>query len=106
MLIVDEPVRLSVRTGIRNNEIRNLARSGGMRLMQEDALGKVRSGITTFDEVMRVVSFDQARIIRCHTCGVVLVSSCLFGPYCGADARPAAPTPPAQDNRAPGAGGG
>ena len=105
MLTIDEPVRISVRTGIRDDEIRNLARSGGMRLMQEDALGKVRNGITTLDEVMRVVSFEQAPTIRCHTCGKGLVPSFLFCPYCGADARPAATTPPAQDDRAPGAGG-
>ena len=52
-------IRNSIRTEFRDDEIRNLARSGGMKLMQEDALEKVRSGVTT-----RSTTFEtpQARV--------------------------------------------
>ncbi len=57
VLVLDEQMRAAVRTGMRDEEIRNMARSGGMRLMQEDALEKVKNGLTTLEEVLRVVPF-------------------------------------------------
>jgi len=108
MLIVDEQVRGSIRTGIRDDEVRNLARSGGMRLMQEDALEKVKQGITTLDEVMRVISFEQALTVRCRNCGKALAPNFLFCPYCGAGTRQVSAGAPrlAQAGRAPGEGPG
>jgi type IV pilus assembly protein PilB len=93
MLIVDDQIRNSIRGGVRDDEIRNLARSGGMRLMQEDALEKVKSGITTLEEVLRVVSFDQALAIRCRNCGKALAPTFLFCPYCGSGTRQVASGP-------------
>ncbi len=90
LLLVDEQIRSAVRSGSRDEEIRNLSRSGGMRLMQEDALEKVKQGITTMDEVLRVVPFDNAITTRCRNCGRALAPAFLFCPYCGAGARQAA----------------
>jgi len=106
MLIIDEQVRNSVRAGIRDDEVRDLARSGGMRMMREDALEKVRAGITTLDEVMRVVAFEQSPTIRCLRCGKGLVPNFRFCPYCGAGApHVATGSRLAEDGRAPGEGG-
>ena len=93
LLLLDEQIRTSVRSNFRDEEIRNLARSGGMRLMQEDALEKVRQGITTLEEVLRVVPFDNAQAIRCRVCGKALAPAFLFCPYCGAGTRQVASTP-------------
>jgi type IV pilus assembly protein PilB len=87
LLMLDEQIRVSVRSNFRDDEIRNLARSGGMKLMQEDALEKVRLGITSLDEVLRVVPFEQATILRCRNCGKSLAPTFLFCPYCGAGTR-------------------
>jgi type IV pilus assembly protein PilB len=87
LLILDEQIRSAIRSGARDEEIRNLARSGGMRLMQEDALGKVKQGITTMEEVLRVVPFDNAVSVRCRNCGRALAPAFLFCPYCGAGTR-------------------
>ena len=87
LLQFDEQIRGSVRSQFKDEEIRNLARSGGMKLMQEDALEKVRQGVTTLDEVLRVVPFEQAQVVRCRSCGKALAPAFLFCPYCGAGTR-------------------
>jgi type IV pilus assembly protein PilB len=87
LLQLDEQIRSAIRSGARDEEIRNLARSGGMRLMQEDALEKVMQGITTMEEVLRVVPFDSAVSVRCRNCGRALAPAFLFCPYCGAGTR-------------------
>jgi type II secretory ATPase GspE/PulE/Tfp pilus assembly ATPase PilB-like protein len=89
LLMLDEQIRSAIRSGARDEEIRNLARSGGMRLMQEDALEKVKQGITTMEEVLRVVPFDSAVLVRCRNCGGTLVPAFMFCPYCGAGTRQA-----------------
>ncbi|HYE24407.1 MAG TPA: ATPase, T2SS/T4P/T4SS family [Clostridia bacterium] len=87
VLVIDEQIRASIRANFRDDEVRNMARSGGMRLMQEDALEKVKQGITTLEEVLRTVPFEQTSILRCRSCGKSLAPSFLFCPYCGAGTR-------------------
>jgi type II secretory ATPase GspE/PulE/Tfp pilus assembly ATPase PilB-like protein len=87
VLVLDEQIRSALRTEFRDDEIRNLARSGGMKLMQEDALEKVKNGVTTLEEVLRVVPFEQTSITRCRNCGKGLAPTFLFCPYCGAGTR-------------------
>jgi type II secretory ATPase GspE/PulE/Tfp pilus assembly ATPase PilB-like protein len=101
VLSMDDQVRSAIRGTSRDEEVRNLARSGGMRLMQEDAMEKVKIGITTLEEAMRVVPFEHESSMRCRTCGKGLAPSFLFCPYCGsgtrqvsaAGRRPMAPAP-------------
>ena len=100
LLTLDEQIRTAIRSGGRDEEIRNLARSGGMRLMQEDALQKVKEGITTMEEVLRVVPLDNAMTIRCRACGRALAPAFLFCPYCGAGTRQTASSAPRGARRA------
>src|ERR1700691_2179979 len=65
LLVLDESIRSAVRAGSRNDEIRILARQGGMKLMQEYALERVREGLTTLDEVLRVVPFEKIKASLC-----------------------------------------
>jgi type IV pilus assembly protein PilB len=87
VLVFNERLRSAVRSSAPDTEIRNLARSSGMRPMHEDAIEKVRLGITTMDELVRVVPFEQEVALLCHKCGKVLASGFLFCPYCGAGTR-------------------
>jgi rRNA maturation endonuclease Nob1 len=66
-----------------------------MKMMQEDALQKVKLGITTIDEVLRVVPFEQqSAVSRCRGCGKALAPAFLFCPYCGAGTRQVASARP------------
>lgn len=83
MLIVDEAMRHAIRGGGRNDEIRGLARHNGMRLMYEYAIERVREGLTTLEEVQRVVPFEATVTRSCVQCGRELSAAFPFCPYCG-----------------------
>jgi type IV pilus assembly protein PilB len=83
MLAVDESVRAAIREGGNSDEIRTLARQSGMKLMQEYALEHVRDGLTTLEEVQRVVPFAPVNTISCVSCGRELSPAFLFCPHCG-----------------------
>lgn len=86
-LVFDEAVRTAVRTGARDQEIRSLARANDMRMMQEDALEKVARGLTSLDEVLRAVPFENLVTARCKNCSRPLAPSFEFCPYCGGSTR-------------------
>jgi type IV pilus assembly protein PilB len=83
MLAVDESIRAAIREGGNSDEIRTLARQSGTKLMQEYALEHVREGLTTLEEVQRVVPFAPVNTISCISCGRELSPAFLFCPHCG-----------------------
>jgi type IV pilus assembly protein PilB len=83
MLLLDESVRAGIRSGERNDEIRTLARQNGMKLMQEYALEHVRGGLTTLEEVRRVVPFERIRASYCANCRHEMAPAFVYCPYCG-----------------------
>lgn len=83
MLQFSEALRQCVRTGAHNDQIRILARHNGIKFMQEYALDLVREGVTTFEEVQRVVPFGQLSAESCASCARELSPHFAFCPYCG-----------------------
>jgi type IV pilus assembly protein PilB len=83
MLRFNDALRQSARSGNHNDEMRVLARHNGIKFMQEYALDLVRDGLTTFDEVQRVVPLGQTSSESCGSCGRELSSSFAFCPFCG-----------------------
>jgi type II secretory ATPase GspE/PulE/Tfp pilus assembly ATPase PilB-like protein len=83
MLQFNEAWRQSVRSGNHNDQMRILTRHNGIKFMQEYALDLVREGITTFDEVQRVVAFGQVSVESCSCCARELSPHFAFCPYCG-----------------------
>ncbi len=55
---------------------------GGMRYMVEDGIEKVKAGITSVDELMRVL-YVKEEIIICKGCARALKSDFVTCPYCG-----------------------
>jgi type IV pilus assembly protein PilB len=86
LLAFNDSIRSAIRSGGRNEEIRELARQKGMKLMQEYALERVREGVTTIEEVLRVIPVEPIASSCCQTCGTDISSSFLFCPFCGAKA--------------------
>lgn len=95
VLYLDDSVRSAIRDGGRSDTIRALARAKGMRLMHEYALEHVLQGLTTLEEVQRVVPLEQVASINCASCLRELSATFAFCPYCG-EKRTAqeAPLPP------------
>jgi rRNA maturation endonuclease Nob1 len=109
-MVFTQPIRDLIAANATENELRQMAISRGMVTLGRNALDKVVSGITTVDEVFRVVETDadfasacpqcatplEAEFIMCPSCGYSVVSSCpgcrktlsqewKFCPYCRYD---------------------
>jgi type IV pilus assembly protein PilB len=85
--IIDKEVSEAIRTGAKPDEIRSLARHSGLKLLQEEALEKVWAGITTLEEVLRVIPFESTAAARCQECNQRLAPGFLLCPYCGTPRR-------------------
>jgi type IV pilus assembly protein PilB len=83
LLTINESIRGMIRAGESIDAIRELARVRGMRLMHEDGLDKVRNGITTYEEVLRIVPFEAVARCLCTACGQELHARFQFCPSCG-----------------------
>ena len=55
MLRIDERFHTPILKGAELAELRQLATSSGMQSMLEDGLDKAKAGLTTLDELVRVV---------------------------------------------------
>jgi type IV pilus assembly protein PilB len=93
LLNFNEAVRGAVRDGARNDEMRNLARSSGMKLMQEYALERVKEGLTTIEEVSRVIPFERITTLVCGHCHREVQPVFSYCPYCGTPRDSASKTP-------------
>lgn len=89
LLVFNDAIRAAVRDGARNDEVRNLARSTGMKLMQEYALERVKEGFTTIEEISRVIPFERIPLLICDHCHRELQPSFAYCPYCGSSRVPA-----------------
>jgi type IV pilus assembly protein PilB len=83
LLMINEPIRAMIRAGESTDAIRELARLRGMRLMHEDGLDKVNIGVTTYDEILRIVPFEFVVRCLCTACGQQLHASFQYCPFCG-----------------------
>jgi type IV pilus assembly protein PilB len=83
LLIVNESVRAMIRVGESTDAIREFARMRGMRLMHEEGLDKVNRGVTTYDEVLRIVPCESVARCLCAACGQQLHAAFRFCPFCG-----------------------
>jgi type IV pilus assembly protein PilB len=92
LLVFDESVRAILRGGFKLDVLRNTAKSRGMQRLQDDALQKLHLGLTTLQEIQRVVPIENVGPLECSGCGHELLPAFQFCPYCGirADGEPAA----------------
>jgi type IV pilus assembly protein PilB len=83
LMVLNASLRDAVRTGGRNDDIRSLALRGGMRFMYEHALGLVTNGLTTLEEIQRVVPTNYRAFATCVSCQSELSETNRFCPHCG-----------------------
>jgi type II secretory ATPase GspE/PulE/Tfp pilus assembly ATPase PilB-like protein/FixJ family two-component response regulator len=69
-------------------EILEAARWGGMTTLLENSLSKVKAGITTFEEILRVLGAQNLAGIKCPHCAVYLGERFRFCPFCGGTITP------------------
>lgn len=83
LLRFDEFIRNIIRSSGNVDQIRDTARSRGMRLIQEDALEKVLNGTTTLEEILRVVPMDTTSRVECAECHHHILPTFNYCPSCG-----------------------
>lgn len=83
LLRFDESIRNIIRSSGNVDQIRDTARTRGMRLIQEDALEKVLNGTTTLEEVLRVVPMDNTSRVECAECHQHILPTFNYCPSCG-----------------------
>jgi len=83
LLRVDESIRTIVRTTGNIDQIRDTARTRGMRLIQEDAWEKVLNGTTTLEEILRVVPMEPVSYLECTKCNQRILHTFNYCPSCG-----------------------
>ena len=72
-----------ISTGATDQELRSTGGVVGMTSMEEDGLKKVAQGITTLEEVNRVVEMEELFKSRCPQCSRSIHIDFLICPYCG-----------------------
>jgi hypothetical protein len=87
LLVIEGQIRDAIHSSARAEEICGLARGGGFRSMQDDALQKVKEGLTTLEEVQRVVPFDSIKAEVCDSCSREVMPTFAFCPFCGSSRR-------------------
>jgi type II secretory ATPase GspE/PulE/Tfp pilus assembly ATPase PilB-like protein len=95
LLAIDDSIRAILRGAYKPDLVRIAARAAGMRCMQEDAVEKLRAGVTTLEEIIRVVPMEALANSGCEQCGHELPLAYRFCPYCGTRRGPGAADPPA-----------
>jgi type IV pilus assembly protein PilB len=83
VLEVNDPIRALISQGASDTSIRHAAIESGMVSIGEDGLKKVMAGLTTLDEVSRVVYLAEAGVRICPTCSNVLASEYDYCTSCG-----------------------
>jgi type IV pilus assembly protein PilB len=63
-------------------DLRKAAGIAGTRFLLEEAMDKVRNGITTLEEVLRVIQLQEDEIIRCPNCQSFINLDFSTCPYC------------------------
>jgi type IV pilus assembly protein PilB len=84
ILTLDEELRQLIRAAASPAQMHSHIRTTGLRSFQEEALDKVRQGLTSFEEIFRVIPFNADHPSRCSSCKRHLTPDFLLCPYCGA----------------------
>ena len=81
-LVPDSRIRDQILRGATEEDIRLAAQENGMRTLVEDGLEKARHGVTTLEELGRVLEVGEYAATCCAGCGRQLNSAYRFCPYC------------------------
>ncbi|MDD5105545.1 MAG: ATPase, T2SS/T4P/T4SS family [Desulfuromonadaceae bacterium] len=83
MFVMNDDYRQIIGSSYHESDLLSLARRNGMKTLLEDGLEKVRRGLTTLEEVLRVVGPVLKLERICEVCGIHMDSKFLYCPQCG-----------------------
>jgi type II secretory ATPase GspE/PulE/Tfp pilus assembly ATPase PilB-like protein/FixJ family two-component response regulator/RNA polymerase subunit RPABC4/transcription elongation factor Spt4 len=80
---VDAEIKRMIHQNATEPELLHAAKLTGMTTLLEDAVDKVKKGITTCEEILRVFGPQNTAEIACGYCGALMEQRHHFCPYCG-----------------------
>jgi type II secretory ATPase GspE/PulE/Tfp pilus assembly ATPase PilB-like protein/FixJ family two-component response regulator/RNA polymerase subunit RPABC4/transcription elongation factor Spt4 len=83
LFTINEHYRQIITGNYQEADLLQLARSDGMRSLVEDGVEKVRRGLTTLAELLRVLGPHIGNERQCEECSRMIDGKFLFCPYCG-----------------------
>jgi RNA polymerase subunit RPABC4/transcription elongation factor Spt4 len=96
VLTVDAAIRELIAKDATETALLKAAMDGGMRYLLEDGLDKIAKGITSIEELLRVVYMrDEDNLLACPKCGETIPKDGRNCPQCGT----------LLENKCPGCGG-
>jgi type II secretory ATPase GspE/PulE/Tfp pilus assembly ATPase PilB-like protein/RNA polymerase subunit RPABC4/transcription elongation factor Spt4 len=82
ILEITDKIKELIFTGASSVQIAREASTAGMKTLMDDGIEKVRLGMTTLEEVMRVVTVERRGKKACPLCNHFLEDDFLICPYC------------------------
>jgi Type II/IV secretion system protein/Double zinc ribbon len=83
VMAVTDKVRRMIAAKAPEDTIREAAQSAGMTTLGEDALSKVKAGLTTPEELLRVVTEVKEMRTACPSCAAPIAMDFIACPHCG-----------------------
>ncbi len=83
VLDVTDPIRRLIASGAPESMVRQAALEAGMVPIGQDGMSKVLSGLTSLEELQRVVYCEEELARICPSCHETVSSEFLFCPHCG-----------------------
>jgi len=87
LMVVTDELRRGIAGGVEESAVTGLARAAGMRTLLEDGLEKARAGVTTLEEVLRVMGPPTRYEEPCGACRRPFEVTHGFCPFCGSERR-------------------
>ncbi len=84
VFVVNDDLRHRINTDYKEADVMKAALADGMKSLMEDGVEKVRGGVTTLQELLRVLGPPTRHERNCERCGKLIDVKFLFCPYCGA----------------------
>jgi len=83
IFVMNDDYRRMVSGSYHEEELTRHARGEGMRTLLEDGIEKVARGLTTLEEILRVLGPQTGNHRPCDGCGRMIDTRHLFCPWCG-----------------------
>ncbi|MGR3319849.1 MAG: ATPase, T2SS/T4P/T4SS family [Candidatus Anammoxibacter sp.] len=82
VFLMNDEMRHFISTGFKESEIIKLAKAAGMNTLMDNGIKQVKAGVTTLEELVRVIGPPTLLEYKCKQCASLYDITFMFCPYC------------------------